>query len=271
MKIERDLIALLPREAWIDFSHRLIWHGRRVCIARRPQCDRCVLADLCPSAHVARASRSAGVEAGAARRSRDEDAGAERWFDAFVDGAGRRWRVARAFAGPLRRALSMGRVRRAAAGGGGRRRAQAVEPARRLGRSRPTAPPLVLALPAALRPVRPRARPVATRAFAELRSARRLIDEGLAVARPLAVVEPPSGRSDAPAWPRFDAHRRCTRARDAARAALPAGRRAPAKLALARRALTSLRALHEAGLWHRDFHGGNLLLREAEGPGACST
>jgi endonuclease-3 len=53
VKIERDLIALLPREAWIDFSHRLIWHGRRVCIARRPQCDRCVLADLCPSAHVA--------------------------------------------------------------------------------------------------------------------------------------------------------------------------------------------------------------------------
>ncbi len=53
VKIERDLVALLPREAWIDFSHRLIWHGRRVCIARRPQCDRCVLADLCPSAHVA--------------------------------------------------------------------------------------------------------------------------------------------------------------------------------------------------------------------------
>ena len=53
VKIERDLMALLPREEWIDFSHRLIWHGRRVCIARRPQCDRCVLADVCPSAFVA--------------------------------------------------------------------------------------------------------------------------------------------------------------------------------------------------------------------------
>jgi endonuclease-3 len=53
VQIERDLIALLPGEQWIDFSHRMIWHGRRVCIARRPQCDRCVLADLCPSAHVA--------------------------------------------------------------------------------------------------------------------------------------------------------------------------------------------------------------------------
>jgi endonuclease-3 len=51
-KIERDLIRLLPQSEWIDFSHRLIWHGRRVCIARRPQCARCVLADLCPSAKV---------------------------------------------------------------------------------------------------------------------------------------------------------------------------------------------------------------------------
>jgi endonuclease-3 len=51
-KIERDLVALLPRSEWIDFSHRLIWHGRKVCIARRPQCARCVLADLCPSARV---------------------------------------------------------------------------------------------------------------------------------------------------------------------------------------------------------------------------
>jgi endonuclease-3 len=49
-KIERDLTALLPPSEWINFSHRLIWHGRKVCIARRPQCQRCVLADLCPSA-----------------------------------------------------------------------------------------------------------------------------------------------------------------------------------------------------------------------------
>ena len=56
-KIERDLVALLPKEEWIDFSHRLIWHGRKVCIARRPQCDRCVLAELCPSASQRKSSR----------------------------------------------------------------------------------------------------------------------------------------------------------------------------------------------------------------------
>ncbi|MHC4952940.1 MAG: endonuclease III [Planctomycetota bacterium] len=48
-KVEIDLIALLPREDWIDVSHLLIWHGRKVCIARRPRCDACVLRDRCPS------------------------------------------------------------------------------------------------------------------------------------------------------------------------------------------------------------------------------
>ncbi len=48
-KIERDLMALLPRDQWIDFSHWLIHHGRRVCIARRPRCDACVLRVHCPS------------------------------------------------------------------------------------------------------------------------------------------------------------------------------------------------------------------------------
>ncbi len=52
VKIERDLIELLPQKAWIDFSHRLILHGRQVCVARRPACDRCTLASLCPSARV---------------------------------------------------------------------------------------------------------------------------------------------------------------------------------------------------------------------------
>jgi endonuclease-3 len=50
VRIERDLMALLPAGDWIDFSHRMIWHGRRVCIARRPRCSECVLAPLCPSA-----------------------------------------------------------------------------------------------------------------------------------------------------------------------------------------------------------------------------
>lgn len=49
-KIERDLMALVPREEWIDFAHLLIFHGRRVCAARKPDCPNCVLNDLCPSA-----------------------------------------------------------------------------------------------------------------------------------------------------------------------------------------------------------------------------
>jgi endonuclease-3 len=51
-KIERDLMKLVPREHWGIFPHLLIWHGRRVCIARRPLCEECVLADLCPSSRV---------------------------------------------------------------------------------------------------------------------------------------------------------------------------------------------------------------------------
>lgn len=48
-KIEADLIELLPKKEWIDFSHRLIWHGRRVCQARKPMCDKCRLEKFCPS------------------------------------------------------------------------------------------------------------------------------------------------------------------------------------------------------------------------------
>jgi endonuclease-3 len=51
-KIEKDLMALFPRERWTMLSHLLIWHGRRVCIARRPQCGECVVAHLCPSSRV---------------------------------------------------------------------------------------------------------------------------------------------------------------------------------------------------------------------------
>lgn len=49
-KIEQDLLPLVPRADWALVSHLLIFHGRRVCIARRPQCGACVLADACPSA-----------------------------------------------------------------------------------------------------------------------------------------------------------------------------------------------------------------------------
>ncbi len=48
VKIERELIGVLPSEEWIDFSHRLIWHGRRVCKARKPLCGQCVLNQICP-------------------------------------------------------------------------------------------------------------------------------------------------------------------------------------------------------------------------------
>jgi endonuclease-3 len=53
VKIERDLMRLVPREDWARFPHLLIWHGRRVCDARRPACERCVVNDLCPSSRVA--------------------------------------------------------------------------------------------------------------------------------------------------------------------------------------------------------------------------
>ena len=49
VKIERDLQRLLPSESWGLFPHLLIWHGRRVCLARSPRCEDCVLNDLCPS------------------------------------------------------------------------------------------------------------------------------------------------------------------------------------------------------------------------------
>ena len=50
-KIERDLIAILPKKDWIIWTHLIIDHGRAVCIARRPRCGDCVLNRLCPSAH----------------------------------------------------------------------------------------------------------------------------------------------------------------------------------------------------------------------------
>ena len=52
VKIERDLVRLVSREDWGRFPHLLIWHGRRVCIARAPRCDACVVNDLCPSSRV---------------------------------------------------------------------------------------------------------------------------------------------------------------------------------------------------------------------------
>jgi endonuclease-3 len=52
VRIERDLIKLVPRRDWARFPHLLIWHGRRICLARRPLCEACVIADLCPASRV---------------------------------------------------------------------------------------------------------------------------------------------------------------------------------------------------------------------------
>jgi endonuclease-3 len=51
-KIEKDLVGLFPVERWTLLSHLLIFHGRQVCIARRPRCEACVMSHLCPSSRV---------------------------------------------------------------------------------------------------------------------------------------------------------------------------------------------------------------------------
>ncbi len=51
-KIERDLVELVPKKDWVDFSHLLIYHGRRVCKARRPLCEKCTVEKYCPSSRI---------------------------------------------------------------------------------------------------------------------------------------------------------------------------------------------------------------------------
>jgi endonuclease-3 len=52
VKIEQELMKLFPRESWTMLSHLLIWHGRRVCEARRPRCEECIVSRLCPSSRI---------------------------------------------------------------------------------------------------------------------------------------------------------------------------------------------------------------------------
>jgi endonuclease-3 len=52
VKIERDLVRLVPRPDWGRFPHLLIWHGRRICDARRPRCADCVVRELCPASRI---------------------------------------------------------------------------------------------------------------------------------------------------------------------------------------------------------------------------
>jgi endonuclease-3 len=57
VKVEAELMAILPKKEWIDFSHRMIYHGRQVCIARRPRCEACVMASFCPKIGVEKTTR----------------------------------------------------------------------------------------------------------------------------------------------------------------------------------------------------------------------
>ena len=52
VRIERDLMPLFPQESWAMLAHLLIWHGRRVCDAKKPRCEACTVAGLCPSSRV---------------------------------------------------------------------------------------------------------------------------------------------------------------------------------------------------------------------------
>jgi endonuclease-3 len=60
VRVERDLMQIVPRSAWIEWSHLLIYHGRAVCISRAPRCPECVLLDICPEgqARVGRPARA---------------------------------------------------------------------------------------------------------------------------------------------------------------------------------------------------------------------
>ena len=50
VKIEEDLMQLIPKKEWTSYSHRIIYHGREICVARKPRCSECALNELCPSA-----------------------------------------------------------------------------------------------------------------------------------------------------------------------------------------------------------------------------
>src|SRR5579875_824441 len=75
VKIERDLMALVPRKEWTMFGHRMIFHGRRVCHARKPLCGQCPLAALCPRRGV---GNSESVSDASQKRRQSHDASAKR-------------------------------------------------------------------------------------------------------------------------------------------------------------------------------------------------
>ncbi len=70
VKIEQDLMAQLPRRQWVDFAHRLIHHGRRICTARKPRCEDCVLDEVCPKIGVTERRGAIAVKPRARGKSR---------------------------------------------------------------------------------------------------------------------------------------------------------------------------------------------------------
>ena len=75
VKIERDLQRIVPRADWARFPHLLIWHGRRVCHARSPECEVCVLEELCPSSRLATPELRSSDASGRARVARSSTRG----------------------------------------------------------------------------------------------------------------------------------------------------------------------------------------------------
>jgi len=77
-RVERDLMAVWPRSAWSVTSLRLIIHGRRVCLARRPRCEQCVLADFCPSAFAWGPYGDAATKGAGSARNRERQPGQQK-------------------------------------------------------------------------------------------------------------------------------------------------------------------------------------------------
>lgn len=77
VKIEQDLQALLPRSEWVTFPNRLIWHGRRVCFARKPACETCGLAALCPAAELPAHGEPSAEDAAASSKKKPSKAPAQ--------------------------------------------------------------------------------------------------------------------------------------------------------------------------------------------------
>lgn len=70
VKIEQDLIPIVPRQYWTIWSHWLIYHGRAICIARRPKCEECRLLEHCPGGQKIMAERQKALAADASKRKR---------------------------------------------------------------------------------------------------------------------------------------------------------------------------------------------------------